>query len=49
MIAKVGGILYELAVQEVDGAARQRARAELENAGLNPTQAAQLRALLDGE
>lgn len=42
-------ILYELAVQEVDGAARQRARAELENAGLNPTQAAQLRALLDGE
>lgn len=42
-------ILYELAVQEVDGAARQRARAELENADLNPTQAAQLRALLDGE
>lgn len=40
-------ILYELARQTSDGESRERARAELQRAGLNPTQAEQLRVLLE--
>lgn len=40
-------ILYELAWQDADAAARERARDELDEADLNPTQKAQLQALLE--